>query len=68
MGANGGEAIKVLLERMVPELLSGKIHEEVTHAWLSLKEPQWNSSTIYVKINLIYIYRMQNSLYGLITG
>ena len=36
MGANGGEAIKVLLERMVPELLSGKIHEEVTHAWLSL--------------------------------
>ena len=32
MGANGGEAIKVLWEHMVPELLSRKIHEEVTHA------------------------------------
>ena len=32
MGANGGEAIKVLWEYMVPELLSRKIREEVTHA------------------------------------
>ena len=30
MGANGREIIKVLREHMVPELLRGKIHEEVT--------------------------------------
>ena len=37
MGANGREVIKVPWEHMVRELLSGKIHEEVTHAWLTLR-------------------------------
>ena len=32
MGANGGEAIKAFLDLIVPELPSGKIHKEVTHA------------------------------------
>ena len=37
VGANGREVIKVPWEHMVRELLSGKIHEEVTHAWLTLR-------------------------------
>ena len=37
LGANGREVIKVPWEHMVRELLSGKIHEEVTHAWLTLR-------------------------------
>ena len=32
MGANGGEAIKAFLDHIVPELPSGKIDKEVTHA------------------------------------
>ena len=67
MGANGGEANKAFLDHIVPELPSGKIgkiHKEVTHAWLSFK----NSSTFRVKTNLIYTYKMLNSPYGLITG
>ena len=65
MGANGGEAIKVLLERMVPELLSGKIHEEVTLAWLTLR-------TLYNGIQapsmLKLIYTITRCKIGLITG
>ena len=32
MGANGGGANKAFLDHIVPELPSGKIHKEATHA------------------------------------
>ena len=50
---------------MVRELLSGKIHEEVTHAWLTLR-------TLYNGIQapsmLKLIYTITRCKIGLITG
>ena len=65
MGAKGREVIKIPWEHMVRELLSGKIHEEVTHGWLTLR-------TLYNGIQapsmLKLIYTITRCKIGLITG